>query len=322
MSVLGNLNVAVIGENGYGRNIGKRGTESDMAFYNLKRGEHSVTAMEPSRFPERLSSLFYSLAPSPMAVIVVRELNAALGEAILAADALGVEKGIFILMDYRTPEEISPLVKGTAAEGYDMLQDADPVDLRERLLDLAVKMPAVPSETGSVPVDHFFNVKGIGTVVLGTVMSGTVRRHDQLRLLPGTRTAVLRSIQRHDDDSAEAHAGDRVGLALKNVTVEDLDRGMVLSTGDLLVSDEPLLRVRPNRYWKRPIVPGAVLHIGHWMQFLPARVTDVRPEGDHLLIRLSLDRGLVTPPGANVLVSHLDAGSPRIVGPGTLMDTE
>ena len=56
-----NLNVAVIGSPGYARELGKKGTESDMIIYNMKKGEDTLTIMEPSRYHEKLAPLSYSV---------------------------------------------------------------------------------------------------------------------------------------------------------------------------------------------------------------------------------------------------------------------
>ncbi len=61
------------------------------------------------------------------------------------------------------------------------------------------------------------------------VTSGFIQKHATLNVLPGGKSAQVRSIQKHDDEFDIAGEGDRVGLALKNVEVEDLDRGAVLT---------------------------------------------------------------------------------------------
>ncbi|MCK7520919.1 MAG: EF-Tu/IF-2/RF-3 family GTPase [Ignavibacteriales bacterium] len=58
---------------------------------------------------------------------------------------------------------------------------------------------------------------------------GSIKKHDTLKVLPTEKTAQIRSIQKHDDDADYAITGDRVGLALKNIESEDLDRGFVLT---------------------------------------------------------------------------------------------
>ncbi|HPW74067.1 MAG TPA: hypothetical protein PKZ03_09220, partial [Methanothrix sp.] len=59
---MSNLNVAILGAADYGKELGKKGTVSDLTFYNLKKGESTVTLIEPSRYPERIAPLFYAIS--------------------------------------------------------------------------------------------------------------------------------------------------------------------------------------------------------------------------------------------------------------------
>jgi len=71
-----------------------------------------------------------------------------------------------ILRNYLAREQLAPLIKGTVVDGYEFLAD-DKNALRERLLEDVARMESPQNdETGTLPVDHFFNVRGIGTVVL------------------------------------------------------------------------------------------------------------------------------------------------------------
>lgn len=56
---MGNLNIAFVGAPGLAPSIGKKGTVTDMTFYEVKDGTDSITLIEPSKYPEKLSSLFY-----------------------------------------------------------------------------------------------------------------------------------------------------------------------------------------------------------------------------------------------------------------------
>src|SRR5665647_1184900 len=191
-----NLNVAVLAPAGYSKDLGKAGTASDITLYNLKKGEVTVTFLEPTRYPERLASLFYAVSPADAAVLVVDAVSAQFGEQVLMLDCMGVREGFLVLRNYLTPEELAPLIRGTVVEGYALHED-DPVALREEFLQRsALRREETGGTTGSVPIDHAFPVKGIGTVVLGDVVRGVVQRHDALRLLPGGKTVQLRSIQR------------------------------------------------------------------------------------------------------------------------------
>ena len=219
------------------------------------------------------------------------------GESMVMLHSAGVDKGYIVLRNYIVPEQLAPLVKGTVLEGYEHIED-DAIAIRERLLEDARRWGRTAEDVpGAVPIDHFFNVKGVGTVILGMVARGVIRRHDTLTALPGEHTAQVRSIQKHDDDFDMAAAGDRVGLALKNITVDELDRGMVLSADpDLRKATELSGTAELVKFWKHPLKEGMVLHVGHWMQFVPARVTSVDGEdASRPSVTLSLDRPLVHP---------------------------
>jgi selenocysteine-specific translation elongation factor len=186
---------------------------------------------------------------------------------------------------------------------------------------VAQKKPNGETVVGTVPVDHAFSVKGVGTVVLGLVAKGAIRKHASLKVFPGEKSAQVRSIQKHDDDFDSASKGDRVGLALKNVEVEDVDRGTVLTT-DLEVKTSKTLQTHASlvKYWAIPLKAGMVLHLGHWMQFLNCKVEAVSDEGDWRkpALTLSLEKELVHYPGDTAVLAYLEGGKLRVAGTITL----
>lgn len=315
---MSNLTVAVIGPESYAAELGKKGTSSDITFYNLKRGPHTVTCIEPSRYPDRLSSLFLAVSLASRAVLVVDEINAAFGECVVMLDSIGIKKGVIVLRNYIEPEQVAPLIRGTVAEGYQLIAD-DRMALREHLLEEAESLPGNGGRgnPGAVPIDHFYLVKGIGPVVLGEVVAGEIARHDTLRVWPTKKSAFVRSIQKHDDDAQSAVSGDRVGLALKGVELEDLDRGYVLSANPSLSSSTIFSgRAALTRYWPAPLREGMVIHAGHWMQFLASRVAFVDNSGDWRRPRVTLkaETELVFLPGARLVLHYLEGGKLRVAG--------
>lgn len=313
-----NLNVAVLGPPGYAEGLGKRGTSTDITFYNLKREQATVTFMEPTKYPDRLASLFFALSTARKVILAPRELNSQFGEEVVALDALGKGEGYLVLGSGLPSERFLAAVKGTVAEGYEVVGD-DRNALRERLLAEASIMEGRAGDcaSGTVVVDHAFNVKGVGTVALGFVASGRLRVHDELDLLPLRKHAQVRSIQKHDDDSESAYEGERVGLALKNVEVADLERGVVLSgDGSLQVGDAWEAEAQLVKYWGLPLKEGMVVHLGHWMQFISARITSVNTNGDPLRPRLAIKAGkpLVYPAGDRAVITYLEGGKLRVVG--------
>ena len=322
--IMSNITVAVLAPNGFSNELGKKGTTSDITFYNLKRGEASVTFIEPTRYPEKLSSLFYAISLADRVILVVDEINATFGETVLMLQCTGKSQGYIIFRNYLTSDQIAPLIKGTVLEHYETMEN-DPIGLREKLLDIAAKLTSHQKTkeggTGTVPIDHHFNVKGVGVVILGCVTHGIIRKHDTMKLLPTAKTAQIRSIQKHDDDAETAVSGDRVGLALKGLEAEDIDRGHVLTNDPSVRSSLTITgKAQLVKYWPAPLKEDMVIYLGHWMQFLPSRISKVTVEGDWRMpeISFTLEKELVFPPGARVALHYLEGGKLRVVGTLTI----
>jgi selenocysteine-specific translation elongation factor len=314
---MANLNVAVLGMPDYSKDIGKKGTASDLTFFNLKKGEHTVTLIEPARYPEKLAPLFYAISMAKKAILIVDQINPAFGESVIMLQCAGLKNGLVILRNFISREQIAPLIKGTVVDGYDFIEDDKNV-IRERLLLEAEKIEeSCDSTVGTMPVDHFFNVRGIGTVVLGCVVEGALHKHDELMVLPGSKIAQVRSIQKHDEDFDCAGVGDRTGMALKGVEVDDLDRGTIL-TNDKSIKTASSIEAQADivKYWPSPIKEGMVLHIGHWMQYVPARVQAVKSEGDwhKPVLTLALDKMLIYKSGTNAVLTYPEGGKLRVAG--------
>jgi len=258
---------------------------------------------------------------SKKAIIVVDEVNATFGECLVMLQCSDIQSGYIVLRNYIPKEKIQPLIKGTSLEKFEIVND-DPIYLREQLLAEAAKqktpeLPAGQQAVGTVPVDHAFNVKGVGVVVLGVVVYGFVAKHASLNVLPAAKTAQVRSIQKHDDEFDLAGEGDRVGLALKNIDVEDLDRGAVL-TNDPAIKTSASLKTNASlvKYWPTPLKQGMVMHVGHWTQFVTAKVESVFEEGDFRkpTVTFALDKPLAYRPNDKAVLMYLEGAKLRIAG--------
>jgi len=83
-----------------------------------------------------------------------------------------------------------------------------------------------------LPIDRVFTMKGFGTVVTGTLVSGTVHKEEELELLPSGRRVRVRGVQVHGAAAERAIAGERTALNLAGVPTEELARGMTLLRPD------------------------------------------------------------------------------------------
>lgn len=309
------ISAAVLGSLGYSKGIGKEEGVTDVAHYGLRKGDDSVSLLEPIRYPERLSSLLYSLAGVQLAILVVEELDASLGETVLMLDCMGIDRGWIVLRNYIQEEQLRPLLAGTCVDGYELRED-DPNALREELISLAAAVEENESPHGSLAVDQHFNVRGVGTVVLGPVMDGVIRRHDHVTAHPLGTDVVVRSVRKHDKDFDSTVIGERAGLGLRGVEAEQLDRGYVLSNDPSIVhtsefeGDAELVR-----YWPSALKEGMVLHLGHWLQSVPFRLLEASGEDwRRPRLRLQSEGEIIHPPGSVAILTYLEGGKLRVVG--------
>jgi selenocysteine-specific elongation factor len=103
-------------------------------------------------------------------------------------------------------------------------------DLKRELVRVAGEVPARDSNAmARLPIDRVFTMKGFGTVVTGTLVSGTIRQEDELELFPQGQRVRVRGVQVHGKSSPQAVAGERTALNLAGAPREELARGMMLA---------------------------------------------------------------------------------------------
>ncbi|MGH9388610.1 MAG: selenocysteine-specific translation elongation factor, partial [Vicinamibacteria bacterium] len=123
--------------------------------------------------------------------------------------------------------ENAPLVEVSTrtGEGMDALQTT--------LANLARSAPS-RSTAGRfrLPVDRVFSMKGFGTVVTGSIASGSVGQDDEVEILPRGLEVRVRGLQVHGDKEARASAGQRAALNLQGIEVSDVTRGDALVERD------------------------------------------------------------------------------------------
>ncbi|RTD94353.1 selenocysteine-specific translation elongation factor [Variovorax atrisoli] len=176
-------------------------------------------------------------------------------EAVRESRLAEVRAGISALLA-PTPLAGAPMlaVSATTGEGIDAL--------RERLLEVARQEHS--REEGlafRLAVDRSFSLSGVGTVVTGTVFSGTVRIGDELRIAPGSRTVRVRGIHAQNQQAESAHAGQRCALALAGVGKDEVHRGEWVCTPSVALASariDVLLTLWPDE--ARPLRSGATVH--------------------------------------------------------------
>src|SRR5579864_5070601 len=110
-------------------------------------------------------------------------------------------------------------------------------ELRTALGNVAAAVPTRDTrDYFRLPIDRAFAMKGFGTVVTGTLISGGVRVEDEVELHPGARRLRVRGIHSGGHAQKRALAGQRTAVNLASVDLSDLQRGMVLTAPGLFVA--------------------------------------------------------------------------------------
>jgi selenocysteine-specific elongation factor len=241
--------------------------------------------------------------------------------AVTKSDAVDSETLELALEEARelVPDAPVVAVSGVSGAGLDALRGAlGPVaaDVEQRRADFPARLH----------VDRVFTLRGIGTVVTGTLWSGTVGEGDQLRLEPAGRDVRVRSVQIHDTAVDRAEAGQRVALNLPGIERTDVRRGDALVAVD---SFPRSYRLEVELSELAPIADGARLTVHHGTSRIPARV--VRVGDHHAQLRLAAPvvaargdrvvlRGETTVGGAVVLdpapPRRVDVERDRLLGEG------
>jgi selenocysteine-specific elongation factor len=131
--------------------------------------------------------------------------------------------------------EVEEFVSGRFLENAPVVAVSSPTgagldDLRHELERTA---SAVPSRSASghfrLPLDRAFTVKGFGTVVTGTLVSGNVCKEQEVELYPTGRRLRVRGVQVYGKSANQAHGGERTALNLADIEPAEVARGMVLA---------------------------------------------------------------------------------------------
>jgi selenocysteine-specific elongation factor len=205
---------------------------------------------------------------------------------------LGIEHGVVAVtkvdaVDDETRElalmEARDLVPGAAVVATSARSGEGLDELRAALAEAADRVEARPATR---PTRHFidrvFTLHGIGTVVTGTLWSGSVGEGDSLRAEPAGLDVRVRSVQVHDRPVERAEAGQRVAVALPGVERHDLRRGDALvEPGAYPLSYRLDVVLEPLG----EIADGTRLHVHHGTAEHLARV--VRIDERHAQLRLS-----------------------------------
>jgi selenocysteine-specific translation elongation factor len=301
------VNFVVLGKQDIASEFGKKGTETDLTLFDRKESDVIKTWVTPSGFPEKIQPLFQAINLAEHVIFHVDKLDKFTGEQIIALDSLKKEKGILSHTFEVDESKLNAMIKGTVIEKYTKV---DQDKIKEEMDKLEPISNDGPSE---MVIDHCFDVKGVGTVILGKVTNGKVKQYDNLKLYPAGIDVLIKSIQMHDDPVSESVCPARVGLAVKGVKPEEVGRGDVISEeGAVDVKTEIELDFQKNPFYKSEIAEnqGCLVSIG--LQIKAAKFASISP------LKLTFEKPIVCKKGQIAVILKPESTTIRILGSGTI----
>ena len=299
------VNFVVLGDQSIATDFGKKGTSTDLTLYDRKESERIYTWVTPNGFPEKIQPLFQAIALAEYVIFHVNTLDKFTGEQILALDALGKKEGI-LSHSYDVDESrLDLMIKGTVIEGYKKVEQDK---IKEELANFST---AKKDGSTSIVIDHSFDVKGVGTVALGKVISGKITQYDKIQHHPSEIEAMVKSIQMHDDDVKESISPARVGLSLKNIKHDEITRGDILSNDTSIKTvTEITIDFKQNQFFKETLSENQMCLVNIGLQIKAAKFASISP------LKLVFEKPIIIIPGDICVLLKPESNSVRIIGSG------
>lgn len=195
--------------------------------------------------------------------------------------------------------------------------------LKRELVRLAMEVPENDSSgLTRLPIDRVFSMKGFGTVVTGTLVSGQITKEDELEIFPEAKRARVRGVQVHGGAAEQARAGQRTALNIAGATIEELSRGMVLASPGLLRATKTLDVAISLLSTAKPLKNRARVHFHAYTSETIAEVvlygSEILQPGADVFAQLRLEDPVLLLPGDRFILRQF---SPVVtIGGGMVID--
>ena len=302
------INFVILGKQDLASEFGKKGTETDLTLYDRKESDIIKTWVIPNGFPEKIQPLFQAINLAEYVIFHVDKLDKFTGEQIIALDSLGKKKGILSHTFDVDESKLAMMIKGTVVEKY---LKVEPDKIKEEMNKL---QPIVSTDPPEMVIDHCFDVKGVGTVILGKVTGGTIKQYDNLKLYPQGIDVLIKSIQMHDDPVTESVYPARVGIAVKGAKPDEVGRGDVISAEDVVdVKTEIELDFKKSPFYKNDIAEnqGCLVSVG--LQIKAAKFLSISP------LKLTFEKPIVCKKNDIAVILKPESTTIRILGSGKII---
>jgi selenocysteine-specific elongation factor len=321
----------------------RRGITIDLGFANWITDEFQIGFVDVPGHERFVKNMLAGVGGIDAVMLVIaadESIKPQTREHLAICELLGIRRGVIVLtksdlVDSDIIELVSLEVRELCAGTF--LADAPLVavssttgagmdDLRAALLDTLRQLPERNSDRAPLrlPIDRVFSLRGFGTVVTGTLVSGSLKKESEVEIQPTGLKSRARSIEVHDDQRDVARAGERTSVNLADLSVEQLTRGDQITAPDAfapsqvitvdlrLLSDAPELKDQTR------------IRVHHFASELLATVRFLDPErrvlgpGQSIVAQLRLEKPITATAGDRFVIRRY---SPAItIGGGVILD--
>ncbi|MFX1375059.1 MAG: GTP-binding protein [Promethearchaeota archaeon] len=260
----------------------ERGITIDIGFTSFVLDNYLITLVDGPGHADLIKISASSVEIIDCALIVI-DINKGpqvqTGEHIIMVESLGIKKIVVILnkidlFSGNVEEEIEKTKNFFNSTSYGLNVPVYAVSakinigfkkLKEGILDILNSIELKRDTEGDlvIPIDHHFPIKGMGAVLTGTVLCGTLKLNQNVEILPIKSSGRVKNIQIFHQNVVAAKAGDRIGINVKGIDVNKVYRGCyVINNPDVFnYCDIIEIHVRNNKLFKPKTYFGTQVHI-------------------------------------------------------------
>jgi len=250
----------------------ERGITTELGFAHFKFGDDLMVGIVDvpghEKFVRHMVAGAWGIDMALLIVAADEGVMPQTREHIDICELLGLQRGIVVItkkdlvdddMVELVKEDIEDFLKGRALEGSPIIPvsstTGENIDLLKETIQKAAQGINERSKEGifRLPVDRVFTIRGLGTIITGTCISGHIRIGEEIEIYPDHRRAKVKNIQAYHENVDEAAAGQRVALNLQGVERNEIERGTIIGRPDTLILSNRMDAT--FRYLKLPFKP-------------------------------------------------------------------
>lgn len=320
----------------------QRGISIDLGFAALKLGNYRLSLVDVPGHERFIRNMLAGASSFDLALLVVAADDSVMPQTREHLDLLNLlhlDSGVVVLTkcDLADPawidlveQDVRDLVAGTFLESAPIVRTSassgEGIDhLRQVLTQVCSQMNPRPDPGPfRLAIDRAFTVPGHGTVVTGSVLSGSLSVGDEVEWWPSGRRLKVRGLHQHDERVERVARGTRAGVNLAGISVQEVERGHEIATPGYLAPTQRLSvevrssgtapSLRPLRHRGR-----YRLHLG--TAEVAATLVILEPDADPdatVLAQVALDRPVVAVSGQPFVLR--EPSPPSTVGGGRILE--